>query len=58
MKKCKIHIILVFLLFIPILIHAEEKKAFDLSEIIDLALKNNPLLSAKKKRGGGPESRI
>ena len=48
MKKNKIYIILVFLLCIPFLIHAEEKKAFDLSEIIDLALENNPLLSAKK----------
>jgi outer membrane protein TolC len=48
MKKNKINIILVFLLLTPILIHSDEKKAFDLSEIIDLALENNPLLSAKK----------
>jgi cobalt-zinc-cadmium efflux system outer membrane protein len=48
MKKNKINTILVFLLFIPLLVHSEEKKAFDLSEVIDLALENNPLLSAKK----------
>jgi cobalt-zinc-cadmium efflux system outer membrane protein len=48
MEKNKINIILVFLLFIPLFIHSDEKKTFDLSEIIDLALENNPLLSAKK----------
>jgi cobalt-zinc-cadmium efflux system outer membrane protein len=41
-------LLLFFLFIIPSLIHPTEKKAFDLSEIIDLALENNPLISAKK----------
>jgi cobalt-zinc-cadmium efflux system outer membrane protein len=48
MKKNIAIFILIFLLFIPSLIQSSEKKVFDLSEIIDLALENNPLLSAKK----------
>ena len=48
MKKNKVIYMLIFLLFIPSLIQSSEKKAFDLSEIINLALENNPLLSAKK----------
>ena len=48
MKKSKTIFIFIFLLFFPSLIHPAEKKSFDLSEIINLALENNPLLSAKK----------
>jgi outer membrane protein TolC len=48
MKKSNAIFILIFLLFVPELLHSSEKKAFHLSEIIDLALENNPLLSAKK----------
>lgn len=48
MKKSNAFFILIFLLFVPELLHSSEKKAFHLSEIIDLALENNPLLSAKK----------
>jgi outer membrane protein TolC len=48
MKKNNAIFILIFLLFVPELLHSSEKKAFHLAEIIDLALENNPLLSAKK----------
>ena len=48
MQKNKVMIFLVSLLVFPCLIHPTEKKAFDLKEIIHLALENNPLLSAKK----------
>ena len=48
MKINKLILLMVTLLIIPTLIHSSEKKAFHLPEIIDLALENNPLLSAKK----------
>ncbi len=51
MKKSNAIFILIFLLFVPSLIQSTEKKEFRLAEIIDFALENNPLLSAKKKRG-------
>lgn len=48
MKKSNVIYTLIFLLIIPSLIQSTEKKAFSLAEVIDLALENNPLLSAKK----------
>jgi outer membrane protein TolC len=48
MKKNKIISLLVLLLFFSSFAHTVEKREFSLSEIIDLALENNPLLSAKK----------
>ncbi len=48
MKKNKPVFILIFLFLFPLLIQSAEKKEFGLHEIIDLALTNNPLLSAKK----------
>jgi outer membrane protein TolC len=48
MNNGKAFFILFFLLMIPSLSYPAEKKAFSLSEIIDLAMENNPLLSAKK----------
>jgi outer membrane protein TolC len=48
MKKNIAIFTLIFFLFIPSFIRPAEKKEFDLSEILDLALENNPLLSAKK----------
>ncbi|MEE8604421.1 MAG: TolC family protein [Candidatus Aminicenantaceae bacterium] len=48
MKKSNAIFILIFLLFVPSLIQSTEKKEFRLAEIIDFALENNPLLSAKK----------
>jgi outer membrane protein TolC len=48
MKKNAIVLSLLFFLVISPLIPSTEKKAFDLSEIIDLTLENSPLLSAKK----------
>ena len=39
---------MISLAFIPALLFPSEKKEFGLEEIIDLALENNPLLSAKK----------
>ncbi len=48
MKKSNVIYTLIFLLIIPSLIQSSEKKEFSLAEVIDLALENNPLLSAKK----------
>ncbi|UCE42489.1 MAG: hypothetical protein JSV17_05905 [Candidatus Aminicenantes bacterium] len=48
MKKTKVILFLVFLFLISSLIHPTEKKVFDLSEILNLVLETNPLLSAKK----------
>ena len=51
MKMNRIIFVMIPLLFIPAFIQSTEKKEFSLAEIIDVALENNPLLSAKKKRG-------
>ena len=48
MNKINSIFFLIFLLFFPPLTQSAEKKNFDLSEILDLALENNPLLSAKQ----------
>lgn len=48
MKQNKVLILLASLLILPCLIYPTEKKAFNLQEIVNLALENNPLLSAKK----------
>jgi cobalt-zinc-cadmium efflux system outer membrane protein len=40
---------LFFLLFLPLLLLAQEKREFNLKEIIDIALKNNPMILAKKQ---------
>ena len=48
MNKGKATFFLIFLLLIPYLSYPAEKKAFSLNEIIDMALENSPLLSAKK----------
>ena len=48
MKKNNVIYTLIFLLFIPSFIQSTWKKEFSLAEFIDLALENNPLLSAKK----------
>lgn len=48
MKRNRPILILTLLLFFPILLLPAEKTAFDLAEILGLAMENNPLLSAKK----------
>jgi outer membrane protein TolC len=48
MKKNKVMLVLVSLFITSVLIHPAEKKSFELSKILNLALENNPLLSAKK----------
>jgi outer membrane protein TolC len=48
MKKCRPFWIGILFLLIPFLLQSSEQKEFSLLEIIDLALDNNPLLSAKK----------
>jgi cobalt-zinc-cadmium efflux system outer membrane protein len=48
MKKYRPFWIGILFLFTPFLLQSSEKKEFSLLEIIDLALDNNPLLSAKK----------
>ncbi len=48
MKKIIALFVLTFLIIPPFPLVPSEKKAFRLSECIDLALENNPLISAKK----------
>ncbi len=48
MKKIGTLTILIVLILFPCSIYPTEKKTFSLDEIIDLAMVNNPLLSAKK----------
>lgn len=48
MKNKKLLFLLLFLLF-PALIFSGEKKEFNLSEIINLGLKNNPLILTNER---------